>query len=73
MSPRSSMLTNRLTKTLRLASSRDPEARLLLTTAGSSCGVMPTAMASANSTDSMTGRRSITLASRMNTVRVNAT
>ena len=57
MSPRSSMHTNRLTRTLRRASRRDPVARLALTTAGSSCGVMPTAIARANSTESITDRR----------------
>ena len=45
MSPRSSMHTSRLTSTLSRASRREPDARLVLTTAGSSCGVMPTAMA----------------------------
>ena len=49
------MHTNRLTSTLALASCRDPVARLVLTTAGSSCGVMPTAIASENSTESITG------------------
>ena len=47
MSPRSSMHTSRFTRTLSRASRRDPDARLVLTTAGSNCGVMPTAMASA--------------------------
>ena len=67
------MQTNRLTSTLRSASCRDPGARLVLTTAGSSCGVMPTAIASANSTESITGRRSSRLVIRMSTVRLNAT
>ena len=49
------MHTNRLTRTLRWASRRDPVARLVLTTAGSSCGVMPTAIANANNTESITG------------------
>ena len=44
MSPRSSMHTSRFTRTLSRARRRDPDARLVLTTAGSSCGVMPTAM-----------------------------
>ena len=39
------MHTNRLTRTLRLLICRAPAARLVDTTAGSSCGVMPTAMA----------------------------
>ena len=67
------MLTNRLTSTLRRASCRDPDARLLLTTAGNSCGVMPTAIASANSSESMMGRRSSRLVIRMITVRLSAT
>ena len=37
------MHTNRLTRTRRRASCRDPAARLVDTTAGSSCGVIPTA------------------------------
>ena len=49
------MHTNRLTSTLSLASRRDPVARLALTTAGSNCGVMPTAIASENNTESITG------------------
>ena len=73
MSPRSSMQTNRLTKTLSRANRRDPVARLVLTTAGSSCGVMPTAIASANNTESMTDRRSNRLVTKMSAVRVSAT
>ena len=61
MSPRSSMHTSRLTSTLRRASRRDPVARLVDTTAGSSCGVMPTAMARENSSASRSGRCSTTL------------
>ena len=59
------MHTSRLTSTLRLASRRDPAARLVLTTAGSSCGVMPTAIASENSTESMSGRCSTRLMTKM--------
>lgn len=44
-SPRSSMQTSLLTSTLRRPICRDPAARLVDTTAGSSCGVMPTATA----------------------------
>ena len=66
------MQTNRLTKTLSRANRRDPVARLVLTTAGSSCGVMPTAIASANN-ESMTDRRSNRLVTKMSAVRVSAT
>ena len=67
------MHTRRLTSTLSSASRRDPVARLVLTTAGSSCGVMPTAIASANSTESITGRCSSRLVTRISTVSVIAT
>ena len=67
------MHTNRLTRTLRRASRRDPVARLALTTAGSSCGVMPTAIARANSTESITDRRRNRLVIKISTVRANAT
>ena len=50
------MHTSRLTSTFFSARRRDPVARLVETTAGSSCGVMPTATASENRTASMTGR-----------------
>ena len=73
MSPRSSMHTSRLTSTLSRASRREPDARLVLTTAGSSCGVIPTAMARPNSKDSITGRRSSRLVTMMTTVSVIAT
>ena len=63
------MQTRRLTRTLRRAICRDPAARLIDTTAGSSCGVMPTAMARENSSASRIGRalpmtRSAVLAGR---------
>ncbi len=61
------MHTSRLTSTLSRASRRDPVARLVLTTAGSSCGVIPTAIASANSTESITGRRSSRLVTKIST------
>ena len=48
------MHTSRLTSTFCAASRREPVARLVDTTAGSSCGVMPTATARENSTASMT-------------------
>ena len=67
------MQTSRLTRTLSRASLRDPVARLVLTTAGSSCGVIPTAIASANNTESITGRRSNRLVTRMSTVSASAT
>jgi len=54
-SPRSSMQTSRLTSALERASCRDPAARLVDTTAGSSWGVIPTAIDSENSSASMTG------------------
>ena len=50
------MHTSRLTSTFLAASRREPVARLVDTTAGSSWGVMPTATARENSTASMTGR-----------------
>ena len=73
MSPRSSIHTKRLTSTLALASCRDPVARLALTTAGSSCGVIPTAIASENSTESITGLRSSRLLTKISTVSAIAT
>ena len=68
MLPRSSIVTSRLTSTFRRASSRDPAARLTLTMAGSSWGVMPIAIASENSSASMSGRASATLITKMETV-----
>ncbi len=68
MSPRSSMHTSRLTSTFFSASRRDPVARLVETTAGSSCGVMPTATASENRTASMTGRPRATLITKIVTL-----
>jgi len=67
------MHTNRLTRTLRRLIRRDPAARLVDTTAGSSCGVMPTAMARENSSASMTGLWSSTLMAKIEIVRVAAT
>ena len=67
------MQTSRLTRTLSAASRRDPVARLVLTTAGSNCGVMPTAIARAKSTESITGRRSNRLVTRISTVSTTAT
>ena len=49
------MVTSRFTSTLRCASAREPVDRLTLTIAGSSCGVIPIAIASENSSASMSG------------------
>ena len=72
MLPRSSIVTRRLTSTLRRASPRDPAARLTLTMAGSSCGVIPIAIASENSTASITGLDMATLMTKIETVRMPA-
>lgn len=71
--PRSSMQTRRLTSTLRRASCRDPAARLVETTAGSSWGEIPTAMASENSSASITGLCKPTLMMKIALVRTPAT
>ena len=69
MLPRSSMQTSRLTSTRSRASRRAPVARLTVTIAGSSCGVMPTAIASENSSRlSRSGRPSATLITKIETV-----
>ena len=73
MLPRSSMVTSRFTSTLRRASSREPVDRLTLTMAGSSCGVIPIAIASENSSASITGRDSATLMTKIETVSTPAT
>ena len=62
------MHTNRLTKTLRRLILRDPAAKLVDTTAGSNCGVMPTAIASENSRASMIGLCSSTLMTKIEVV-----
>ena len=67
------MHTSRLTSTLRRLIRRDPAARLVDTTAGSSCGVMPTAMASENSRASMIGLCSATLITKIDVVSAPAT
>ena len=67
------MQTSRLTSTLRRASRRVPTARLVLTTAGSSCGVMPTAMASEKSSDSIKGLCSSRFVTRISPVSASAT
>ena len=73
MSPRSSIATRRLTSTFAAASRREPAARAVVTTAGSSCGVIPTAIARAKSNDSTSGRPRMRFAAMMNTVRTIAT
>ena len=67
------MHTSRLTSTFRVRIRRDPAARLVDTTAGSSWGVMPTAMARENSSASRTGFCSATLITKIETVSVPAT
>ena len=61
MLPRSSIVTSRLTSTRLRASAREPLDRLTETIAGSSCGVIPMAMASENSSASISGRENATL------------
>ena len=73
MSPRSSMHTRRLTRTPWWARRRDPVARLVVTTAGSSCGVIPTAIASENSSDSSSDRCKIRLMTKIEVLRTPAT
>ena len=67
------MHTSRLTSTLRRANCRDPAARLVETTAGSSCGEIPTAIASENSSASSTGLCSATLMMKIAPVSTPAT
>ena len=67
------MQTSRLTSTLRWLMRRDPSARLVETTAGSSCGVMPTAIASENSSASMIGLCKTTLITKIDPVSAPAT
>ena len=59
------MQTRRLTITRRRASRRAPVARLTVTIAGSSCGVRPTAIASANRADWRSERPSATLITKI--------
>jgi hypothetical protein len=59
--------------TLRRRIRRDPAARLVDTTAGSSCGVIPTAIASENSSASMIGLCSTTLITKIDVVNAPAT
>jgi len=62
-----------LTSTLRRFIRRDPAARLLDTTAGSSCGVIPTAIARENSSASMIGLCSTTFITKIVVVNDPAT
>ena len=73
MSPRSSMHTRRLTRTPWRARRRDPVARLVVTTAGRSCGVIPTAIARENRTDSSNGRCKSRLITKIELVKTPAT
>ena len=57
MLPKFSIAASRLTITLSSAMRRAPCARFTLMIAGSSCGVSPTASASANRNESRTGAR----------------
>ena len=67
------MQTSRLTSTSRRRIRREPAARLVDTTAGSSCGVIPTAIASENSKASSSGRASTTLITKIAPVNDPAT
>ena len=71
--PRSSIVTSRFTSTRLRASAREPVDRLTDTIAGSSCGVMPIAMASEKSRVSSSGRENATLTTKMKTVSTPAT
>ncbi len=73
MLPRSSIVTSRLTSTRLRASARDPVDRLTLTIAGSSCGVIPMAIARQNRSASSSGRESATLITKIETVSTAAT
>ena len=67
------MHTRRLTSTLRRRIRFDPAARLVDTTAGSSWGVIPTAMARENNSASRIGFCSTTLMAKIETVSAPAT
>ncbi len=66
--PRSSIAISRLTTTSCCASSAAPRASEIVTIAGSSCGASPTAIASANSADSSSGRPSSPLIAKIEIV-----
>ena len=61
MLPRFSMASSRRTKTPRAAMARAPADSVTLTIAGNSSGDRPTASATANSSDSVSGRPSMML------------
>ena len=67
------MQTSLLTRTLRRLIRRDPAARLVDTTAGSSWGVIPTAMARENNKASMIGLCRATLITKIDVVSAPAT
>ena len=67
------MQTRRLTITLRRASRRAPVARLTVTIAGSSCGVRPTAIASANRADWSSERPRATLMTKIEPASITVT
>ena len=67
------MLTSRLTTTLRSARARAPVERLTVTIAGNSCGVSPTAIASANRLDSSSEWPIATLSTRIEPARTAVT
>ncbi len=67
------MATNRFTRTFLAARAREPADRLTVTMAGIISGAIPTAMASENSSVSMSGRERATLMTKMATVRTAAT
>ncbi len=67
MLPRFSIASRWRTITPRRAIARAPRARVTLTMAGRSSGEMPTARATANSSDSIAGRPSTWLTTRTKT------
>ena len=73
MLPRSSIATRRFTSTFFAARALEPDERLTVTMAGIISGAMPTAMASENSSASISGRDSATLTMKMNAVSTAAT
>ena len=67
------MATSRFTSTFFAARAFEPADRLTVTIAGIISGAMPTAMASENSSASISGRDSATLMTKMNAVSTAAT
>jgi hypothetical protein len=72
MLPRSSIATSRLTITERSARRREPMAKLIVTIAGSSSGVRPTAIARTNSIESRSGLSTQRLIARIEAANANA-